>query len=87
MKQKPSWRFLAIAPISALLILTIALLVIGYDGRCGLLDSGWDCSRSEYVLSALLNPLILAPLAILSAGWLSILLAAAFIAAKLRRND
>jgi len=85
--RKVSWLFLAVAPIAAFTVFFVWALLSGYNGRCGLLDAGWDCSKTEYVVSSFFSPFILPMLLIYSAGWLLMLLLAAFFIRLYRRRQ
>jgi hypothetical protein len=85
MRRKISWSCLAIAPILALVGFETILLLNGYNGHCGLLDAGWDCSKAEYVVSALFSPFLLPVFFIYSLGWL-LLLSAAAVALRVYRR-
>lgn len=87
MSRKISWLFLAVAPISVLMAFSVWALISGYNGRCGLLDAGWDCSKTEYVVSSFFSPFVLPVLLIYSAGWLFMLLLVAFFIRLYRRRQ
>jgi hypothetical protein len=68
--RRISWWFLALAPVLAFLGLEAWLLADGYNGHCGLLDAGWECSKVEYIWSSLLSPLLLPVFFIYACCWL-----------------
>ncbi len=85
--KKVSWSFLAIGPIVGFVALQVWLLADGYNGHCGLLDAGWECSKAEYLLYSVVNPLIAPILLIYSIGWLLLLGIAAFVIRLFRRRQ
>ncbi|WP_148044738.1 hypothetical protein [Stagnimonas aquatica] len=87
MSRKIAWSFLAVAPIVALVCFEVFVLLQGYNGRCGLLDAGWDCSKTEYVSSVMLSPFFLPVLFICGGGWLLFLLLAGLGIRTYRRRQ
>ncbi len=69
------------APIIGFVMLEAWLVADGYNGHCGLLDAGWECSKSEHILYSLLNPLVLPVVFIYSVAWLIVV---GFVAAVVR---
>lgn len=84
--RRISWWFIALAPLLALLAFEAWFLAGGYNGHCGLLDAGWECSKFEFIWSSLLNPLLLPVFFIYAGGWLLAVGAAALVVKVLRRR-
>lgn len=73
MRRRIYWLALAFLPVVTLMVFEIIQLSNGYNGSCGLLDAGWDCSKSEYIFSVLFNPLVWPALLLYLAAWLLVL--------------
>jgi hypothetical protein len=84
--RRISWWFIALAPPLLFLAFEAWFLAAGYNGHCGLLDAGWECSRLEYVWSSLLSPFLLPVFLIYAGGWLLAVAASAFVVKFLRRR-
>jgi hypothetical protein len=65
-----SWAFIAVGPIVGLIGLEVWTVLDGYNGHCGLLDAGWDCSKGEYLWSAMTSPFVLPIVFVWIVGWL-----------------
>jgi hypothetical protein len=85
--KRISWWFIAMAPIIEFVMLGAWLVADGYNGHCGLLDAGWECSKSEFILDSLLNPLVLPVLLIYSVAWLIIVGIVAAVVRVFRREQ
>jgi putative effector of murein hydrolase LrgA (UPF0299 family) len=81
-----SWWLIAAGPIVGLILLEVWLLADGYNGHCGLLDAGWECSKFEYLSSSLLSPLLLPVTLLLAIGWLAVVGVAALLVRVIRRR-
>lgn len=58
-----------------------------YNGHCGLLDAGWECSKSEYIWDSLFNPLVLPVLLIYSVAWFIVVGIVAAVVRAFRRRQ
>jgi hypothetical protein len=68
--RRAYWLLLAAIPVITFIGYSVAEMVGGYSGRCGLLDASWACSRSEYVRLELQSPFVLPWLMLCSVSWL-----------------
>ncbi len=73
------WFLLATLPVIGLVTYEALQLLGSYNGRCGLLDAGWDCTKSEYVSSTMLSPFFLPWLLFFSGCWLIVLASVALL--------
>lgn len=78
--------FLSIAPIVAYVSYVVITLLNDYNGRCGLLDAAWDCTRSEYVNYVLFSVWVFPAVFFYSVAWLFILLVAALLVRTYRKK-
>jgi hypothetical protein len=77
--KKFLWLTFTIVPLVALWVRESFLALTGYEGTCGLLDRGWDCSKWEYVKEYLLNGFVAPFLVAESIGWLFVVAVVAVI--------
>jgi len=75
------------APIIGFVMLEAWLVAEGYNGHCGLLDAGWECSKSKYIWYSFLNPLVLPVLLIYSVAWLIVVGIVAAVVRVFRRRQ
>lgn len=74
-------------PIIGFVVLEAWLVADGYNGHCGLLDAGWECTKSEYIWYSLFNPLVLPVLLIYSVAWLIVVGIFAAVVRAFRRRQ
>jgi len=55
--KKYKLRVLTVAATLPLIIYLIILLFYlkDYNGHCGMLDTGWECSKFEYYIDSIIN--------------------------------
>jgi len=85
--KRISWWFVAVVPIIGFVVLEAWLVADGYNGYCGLLDAGWECSKSEYIWYFFFNPLVLPFLLICSVAWFIVVGIVAAVVRAFRRRQ
>ena len=84
--KKFLWSAFTIVPLIALWVRASFLALAGYEGTCGLLGSGWACSKWEYLKEYLLNAFVAPFLIAESIGWLFVVAISAVILFFLRKR-